>query len=122
MSIASPFLAGIAQLIVNGTSYLLEGDLSYKVSTVARETLIGQDAVHGFAEKPVAGFISCNIRDSGGLSVASINAMTNVTVIAQLANGKTIIGTGMWSVDSQEVSTEDGKIPVKWESPTVVEA
>lgn len=122
MAIQQQRLAGIAQLFVDGNSYLLEGDLTYNVSKVKRETLTGQDDVHGWAEKPHAPFISCNLRDSGSLTVADLNGMTGVTVVAQLANGKTIVGSGMWTIDAQDVSTEDAKISVRWEGGSVQEA
>jgi hypothetical protein len=115
-------LAGIAYVSVDGQSYMLEGDLTYSVSKVARETLIGQDRVHGYSEKPHAGFISGTFRDAGGLTVANFNAMTNVTVTAELANGKTVILRNGWTVDAQEVKTAEGTFEVKWESPSVEEA
>ena len=115
-------LAGIAFVQVDGTNYMLSGDLSYCVTAVSRESLAGQDRIHGYSEKPVAPYISGTFRDSGGLTVADFNAMTNVTVTADLANGKQIIGRNMWTVDVQEVKTSEGTFDVKWESPDVVEA
>ena len=115
-------LAGVATISVDGKNFMLTGDLAYGVSSISRETLIGQDRVHGYSEKPYAGFISGTIRDSGGLSVANLNAMTNVTVVLELANGKTIVGRNMWTVDAQEVKTPDAAIDVKWESASVEEA
>ncbi|MDA8248178.1 MAG: phage tail tube protein [Rhodospirillales bacterium] len=115
-------LAGIAYLSVDGQSYMLAGELSYQVSTVSRETLIGQDAVHGYAEKPVAGFISGTLRDAGDLTVADFNAMNDVTVVVELANGKTILGRNMWTVEAQEVKTVEGTFEVKWEGFAVEEA
>lgn len=115
-------LAGIAYLTVDGQNFMVSGDLSYGVSTVERETLIGQDTVHGYSEKPKAGFISATLRDSGGLSVAALNAMTNVTVVAELANGKTITGRNMWTVEAQEVKSAEATLDVKWEGFSVMEA
>lgn len=115
-------LAGVAYLTVDGTNYMLAGDFTYSVSKVSRETLVGQDRVHGYSEKPVAGKMSCSVRDAGGLSVASFNAMTNVTVTVELANGKTIIGRNMWTVEPQEVKTAEAIFEVKWEGFSVEEA
>lgn len=114
-------LAGIAFISVDGQSYMLQADLTYRVSNISRETLVGQDTVHGYSEKPEAGMISGTIRDAKGLSVASFNSMTNSTVVCQLANGKTIIGRNMWTVDVQEVKTAEGTFEVKWEGPAVSE-
>lgn len=115
-------IAGVAFVQVDGTNYMLSGDLSYSVSTVSRESMIGQDRVHGYSEKPNAPFISGSFRDAGELRVADFNAMTNVTVTCNLANGKTIVGRNMWTVDAQEVKTQDGSFDVKWEGQDVVEA
>jgi hypothetical protein len=115
-------LAGIAYLSVDGTNYMLAGDFGYSPSKVTRETLAGQDRIHGYSEKPHAGMMSGSLRDAGGLSVASFNAMTNVTVTCELANGKTIIGRNMWTVDAQEVKTAEATFEVKWEGFSVEEA
>lgn len=117
----SNLIAGIAQVTVDGQTYQLEGGLKYSPSQVKRESMIGQDGFHGFKEMPVAGSITMSIRDAGGLTVADFNAMRNATVVAQLANGKVIVGRNMGTVDSQEVDTGDAKFDVKFEGPQVSE-
>lgn len=114
-------LAGTVFLSIDGTSYMLSGAFEYSPSIVSRESLVGQDRVHGFSEKPVAPHISGTLRDSAGLSVAALNAMDNVTVVAQLNNGKTIVGRNMWTVETQTAKAEDGTIEVKWEGMEVTE-
>lgn len=115
-------LAGTASVTTNGVTIMVAGQFKYSPSTVKRETLAGMDRVHGYKEKPSAPYISCQVRDSGGTTVADFNDMTDVTVVAELANGKTIIGTGMWTVESQEVDSEDAVFDVRWESFSVVES
>lgn len=110
-------LAGTVYLTVDGQNYLLAGDFEYNPSIVSRETLTGMDTVHGYSEKPTAPHISGTLRDSGGLSVAAINAMSGVTVVAELANGKTIVGRNMWTVEAQTSKATDATIDVKWEGP-----
>jgi len=115
-------LAGTASVTTNGVTIMVAGQFKYSPSTVKRETLTGMDRVHGYKEKPSAPYISCQVRDSGGTTVADFNDMTDVTVVAELANGKTIIGTRMWTVESQEVDSEDAVFDVRWESFSVVES
>jgi hypothetical protein len=110
-------LAGTAYLSVDGQSYMLAGDFEYSPAVVSRETLTGMDSVHGYSEKPTAPHIACTLRDSGGLSVAQLNAMSNVTVVAELANGKTIIGRNMWTVEAQAAKSTDATVEVRWEGP-----
>ena len=111
-------LAGIAYISVDGQTYPLAGELSYSTGSVKRETLVGQDQVHGYSEMPRAPFISGSFRDVGSLTVASFNAMTNVTVSLELANGKHVVGRGMWIVEEQTVKTQDGTFEVKFEGFT----
>ncbi|ECY3258283.1 phage tail protein [Salmonella enterica subsp. enterica serovar Alachua] len=121
MSDSSNLLAGTAYVTVDGVTVMVEGSFKYKVSKVKRETLVGMDGIHGYKETPVAGSISFSMRDGRGTSMTDLNGQTNVTVVAQLANGKTIIGSNMWTVDDQEVDSEDAKVDVKWEGMSVTE-
>jgi hypothetical protein len=108
-------VAGTAYFSADGVNYNLEGSFKYSPALVKRETKGGQDSIHGYSEMPVAPFVSGSFRDSQGLTVADFNAMTNVTISVQLANGKTIIGRNMWTVDALEVDSEEAKFDVKWE-------
>jgi hypothetical protein len=60
------------------------------------------------------------LRDSGGTNVKGLT-QTNVNVIAELANGKTIIGRSLWTVNVQEVESEDAVFDVRWEGREVTE-
>lgn len=115
-------LAGVAYITVDGKSYMLAADATYSVSKVKRETLSGQSGVQGYSETPIPGTISGTFRDAGSLTVADFNAMTNATVMLELANGKMIVGRNMWTVESQEVKTQEATFEVKFEGFSVEEA
>lgn len=113
-------LAGTAYLTIDGTSYLLV-KFGYSPATVKRETIAGMDRVHGFKQTPTPGVMKATIRDAGNMSVAAFNALTSSTVVAELINGKTIIGRGCWTVDSQEVDSEEATFDVEFNSLSVTE-
>ncbi len=113
--------AGIASLSINGVAYDVVSDLSYMPNKVKRETLIGQSGVQGYSEMPMAGFISATIRDAGSLAAASLNDLTNATLVLVLANGKVVSGDNMWCTDFAEVKTQDATFSVKFEGSTVYE-
>lgn len=121
MADTSNRLAGTAYVTVDGVTVMVVGQFKYSPSKVNRSTLTGMDTVHGYKEKPVASFISCQLRDSGGTTVSGFNGQTNVNVIAELANGKTIIGKGLWTAGVQEVDSEDAIFNVRWEGADVTE-
>lgn len=117
-------IAGTAFLSVDGVTYPLVGAFSYNPTKVVRKTMAGQDDIHGYSEMPATPFIKASIRDSGGLTVADFNAMTNVTVVCELSNGKVVTGRNLWQVgEAIEVETEEAKFEVQWEgvSGSVVE-
>ncbi|WP_029686151.1 phage tail tube protein [Tatumella saanichensis] len=114
-------LAGTASVTVGGLTIMVAGKFKYRPSKLKRTTLSGMDGVHGYKEEYVPGQISCDVRDSGGTTVADFNSQTNVNIVAQLANGKIIIGSGMWTVDTQDVSSEDATFTVTWEGREVTE-
>lgn len=108
-------LAGTAYLSINGKNVALVGDFEWESGTVARESLVGMDGVHGFKEKPKAGKISGTIRDAGNVSVAAFNNLIDVTVTCELANGKRVTGRNMWQVGELPAKAEDGTFELKFE-------
>lgn len=111
-------VAGIANISVDGVTYLLSGELTYSPADVERKSLIGQDQVHGYSEMPRAPFISGTLRDSNGLTVKDFNVMSDATIHLELANGKNVTGRNMWTVDAQEVKTQEGTFEVRFEGMT----
>lgn len=117
MAAPGGLLAGTAKLTIDGETYLLRGEFKYKSATRKRESLAGMDTVHGYKETVSPPYIAGNLSDWGGLTVQAINQMTSVTVEADLANGKTIIGRTMWTVEEQEVDSAEGTFDVRFEGP-----
>jgi hypothetical protein len=114
-------LGGTNFLTIDGVSFLLV-EISWRVSTPTRESAKGQDGIHGYTEKPEVGRIKGRLRDWGGNSVTGIGQMSNVSVVASLANGKNVIGTTMWLTEIGEVSGENGSVDFTFESGSVIEA
>ncbi|PWI81123.1 phage tail protein [Enterobacter sp. CGMCC 5087] len=111
-------LAGTAYVSVDGSTIMVGGQFKYATGRVKRETLIGMDGIHGYKETFVAPYISCQVRDAGNTVLSDYNNMTNVTLVVELANGKTLTGSGMWTTDPQEVDSEEALFTVKWEGMT----
>ncbi|WP_419900690.1 phage tail tube protein [Roseomonas sp. USHLN139] len=112
-------LAGTAYLFVDGVQYPIASEPSYRVSTVTRTTLTGMSGVDGYSETPQPGFIAATLRDGPLVSMSDFQDMTNVSVTLQLANGKRVSGTGMWTVETQEVNSTEGTFSVRFEGEDV---
>ena len=91
------------------------GICEFQPSPTKREGQAGQDFVHGFTEMPVVPEIVGNFSTIPGLSVNDIDAMTNVTVQADLANGSTYILSQAWTELAKEIDTVRGQLEIRWQ-------
>ena len=114
------FLAGTATVTIDGVSVMVEGGFKYSTTTRERSSLSGMDGVHGYKEIHTPAYIEMTIRD-GGLSLEDFNDQVDVTVSAQLANGKTVVGSNMWLVGKPEVNSEEATFTARFEGREVVE-
>jgi len=114
--------AGAAGATIDGEAIDVAGDCTYDVTTVKRETLLGQSGVQDYSEMPKPGMISFTARDAREMSVAAFMRLTRASIVVQLVSGKSVSGDNMWCVDCQPVKTADGTFEVKFEGRKVVES
>jgi hypothetical protein len=112
-------ISGSSYATVDGLSVPNAGNPGYRASRVIRETLTGEDGVHGYSEKPQPGMIKFQARDMVGISVNDFEGATGVTVELQLANGKVVTGTDMWCVTALEVNGTDATFDLEFHGDLV---
>jgi hypothetical protein len=108
-------VAGTAYIRVDGRQYALRGNMIASTDMWERDGVAGQDGVHGFIETARVPFIEADLSDIGGLSVEQIRNFTNVTVQAELANGKKYLLRNAWSGPAMELNTAEGQVTVRWQ-------
>lgn len=108
-------VAGTAYLKADGQQFNLVGNFTVSPSLVVRAMLAGQDGVHGFSEMPRVPFIEGDIRLPPGLFVKDLDAMTDVTVTAELANGTTATLQHACTTADSSITTAAGTVRVRWE-------
>jgi hypothetical protein len=108
-------IAGVAYVYVDGRQYPLRGNLTVSVDTIEREGIPGQDGIHGYIERPRVPWIEGDFSDIGRLSLAAIQRMTDVTVTAELANGKQYVLRNAWTSTAREFNAADGQATVRFE-------
>jgi Phage tail tube protein len=108
-------VAGVAYIRVDGAQYALRGNLTVSIDGSEREGIPGQDGVHGYIERPRVPFIEGDLSDIGGLSLEALRRMSNVTVQAELANGKKYLLRNAWTAPAIEMATAEGQATVRWE-------
>jgi len=108
-------IGGVAYVKVDGTQYMLRGDLVLSWDTLTRAGVAGQDGVHGFTETPTVPYIHATFTDTGGLSLEALAAMCDVTVTAELNNGKHYILVNAWTAAVRELNTTEGSVAVQFQ-------
>jgi hypothetical protein len=107
--------AGTAFLTVDGTQLALRGNFTVSPSAVERTMIAGQDGVHGYQELPRVPYIEGDLSAVPGLLLEDLEGETDVTVVAQLANGMQYTLTGGTCKAALEENTRDGQVRVRWE-------
>lgn len=107
--------AGIAFLFVGGNQLRLRGNFTVSPSPVERTMIAGQDGVHGYQELPRVPFIEGDLSTTSDLQLESLDGMTDVNVVAQLANGWQYSLIGATCKAALEANSRDGQVRVRWE-------
>jgi hypothetical protein len=108
-------IAGVAFIYVDGRQYPLRGNLTVSIDTLTRTGVAGMDGVHGFTETPRVPFIEGDFSDLGGLSLLALQAMDDVTVTVELANGKVYVLRNAWTSTAREFKGAEGQATVRFE-------
>ena len=114
-------IAGTAYCKVNGDMLPLRGNFTVSPSAVERTFLAGQDYVHGYQELPRVPYIEGDISSTPDVSMEVLEAQVEVTVTAELANGKTYVLKEAGCKAALENNTREGQFRVKWEGTTCEE-
>lgn len=108
-------IAGVAYIFVDGRQYPLRGNLTISIDIVARTGVAGMDGVHGYTETPRVPFIEGDFSDIGQLSLITLQNMVNITVTAELANGKVYVLRNAWTSTAREFKAAEGQATVRFE-------
>jgi len=90
-------------------------------STTERTGIAGQDGFHGYSELPRVQFIEGDISPTPDVLIATLDAITNSTVTAELANGRTYVLSSAYTKSAHELNTHDGLTRVRWEGSSCTE-
>lgn len=116
-------IAGTATITVDGLSYEIQGDFEYSSAIVERENLAGMSTNSaGYKEKPIPCFIAFTGFDFGNVPLTTFVGMTQVTVVASLANGKVLTGQNMFTTQAIMANSVDATIKLRFEGPKVYES
>ena len=108
-------IAGVAFLKIDGSLYPLRGNFTISPSAVERAGIAGQDYIHGYSELPRLPVISGDVSLVQELSMDDVEATTQSTVTAELANGKTYVLREAWCTSALELNAREGQVRITWQ-------
>ena len=107
-------IAGVAFLKNNGVQYALRGGLEIQPLLFTKEGVAGQDGVHGYKEMPVVPHIKAEVTPTG-ISIKAIEAITNATITAECADGRTYVLRNAWHKGEASYDAAEGKVTFTFE-------
>lgn len=112
---ASKRIAGTAYIKADGKQFSLGGTLTVSIDENDREGISGLSGVAGFKETPRVPFIEGDFLTTDELSVTELRKMIDVTVTAELANGRTYVLRNAWCAKAVEINASEGTASVRFE-------
>jgi hypothetical protein len=114
-------IAGTAYFKVNGDQLPLRGNFTVSASPLERTMLAGQDYVHGYQELPRVPWIEGDVSTTPEVSTEVLDAMVDVTVTAELNNGKVYVLKEAACKSAFENNTREGQFRVRFEGTSCQE-
>lgn len=115
-------VGGILFIKVDGQLYQTgEGDWTYNINPVKRESVMSQSEVAGFSEQPKPVFIEGEFTDNDELDLSILQSLRDATITAELANGKVIVFREAFYAADGDVTTQKGQIQVRFEAVSAEE-
>jgi|SRR5882724_6981813 uncharacterized protein YlzI (FlbEa/FlbD family) len=114
-------IAGTAFLKVNGAQLPLKGNFTVSPGSLERAMIAGQDYVHGFSELPRVPYIEGDISSLPDVLFEDLEAMVDVTVTAELNNGRVYVLKEAACKSAVTINTRDGQATIRWEGTSCEE-
>ncbi|MFG1461728.1 phage tail tube protein [Xanthobacter sp. DSM 24535] len=107
-------VAGVSYLKVGSTQYPVQ-ELEYDVTPSTREGVVGLDGVHGFKETPKVPYISGQITTAPTVSIETLHATTDATVMAECPDGRVIVIRNAWYAAEATAAPAEGRVAFRFE-------
>ena len=114
-------IGGTAFVKVNGAQYPVRSNLTVSPNAFERTMIAGQDYVHGFTEVPRVPFIELDVSTIPGLSFEQMEQSVNVSVTAELLNGRTYVLKEAAYIRPVDINTREGMGRIRFEGTSCEE-
>ncbi len=107
--------AGTAFVKVDGQQIPLAGTLTVQPFDKERETKMGLSGVAGYKETLIAPWIEVEGFHTSDVNLTKLHDAENVTVQADLPNGKIAVVRNAWSTKPPEINVAEGTFSMRFE-------
>lgn len=108
-------IAGTCYIKVNGEQLSVQGSVEVPVLTATRETLLSTAGVAGWSETQVAPYVSLTAFITEKTTLSTLAEGTEMTITAELANGKVYTLEGAYLAGETAYSASDGTATLRFE-------
>jgi trimethylamine:corrinoid methyltransferase-like protein len=115
-------VAGLLSFKVNGEVIATAAEgIEYCLGTPKQTAVMSATGVAGCKLEPQVPYISGKCIDSKKHDLRKVFTASDVSCVAELANGKTIMGSAGWYAGDGTASTDTGQFDGRWEFMRVEE-
>jgi hypothetical protein len=118
MAVVQKRIAGVTKVRADSIAFNLGGTVTVSPQTVMREGLVGLSGVAGYREMPRVPFIEIEVHADANFSLEVVEALTNATVQAELANGKSYILSQAWFAGESSIGAAEGVVTLRFDGVT----
>ena len=111
-------IGGITYFFVNGVQYRLKGECEIMFQTYTRESLVGEDGVHGYVETPRAPSMKMSFTMTPEIDLDALISAEDLTLTIQL-NDRSVWTMGGAFVSGEVThTTKENELSVTFEGTT----
>lgn len=113
---AARTIGGLIAIKVNGEVYKAVANFTFNQGLMMNTALIGATGVDGYTVAAQAAFLEGEIRDGSDVDLEALVKITDATVTADLANGKTFVLANSWYEGEGTGNTQESNFPFRFVS------
>lgn len=114
----SQLIAGTCYVSIDGQRLLLKGSATATASKVTREPVMANGGVQGHKEVPVAPTLSGQFVVDKNFPIEKLQEATDMTVVAEFANGKVFTLGGAFVTEEIQVAGDDSDTTINFSGMT----
>jgi hypothetical protein len=108
-------IAGACFVKTDGDQLEIKGGVEISAADVTRETVMSTKGVAGFKEMPRAPSLKVTALFTEDFPLETLREGSDMTITAELANGKVFTLSGAYLVGEPTIKGEDGEIDLEFE-------